>query len=123
MILEFNFAAVNRTRDLNKAAQGLANNIIWRLKRFYGDYYPYLGGSLDQLISKKINQGDAIHSLRNLVGIVDHTLWEVKNGGDTKHPLTNVKGIYLLADEYDSFSNEYMDPHNSKDLSKISGPL
>ncbi|RPB03671.1 hypothetical protein L873DRAFT_1800155 [Choiromyces venosus 120613-1] len=114
LILKFNFAEVRRTRDLNEAAQGLADNIIWSLKRFYGDYYPYLGGSLDQLISKKINQGDAIDSLRNLVEIVNLTLREVKNGGDTKHPLTNVKGIYLLADEYDAFSNEYMDPHNSQ---------
>ncbi|RPB01402.1 hypothetical protein L873DRAFT_1803582, partial [Choiromyces venosus 120613-1] len=114
LILKFNFAKVRRTRDLNEAAQGLANNIIQSLEEFYGDYYPYLGGSLDQLISKEINQGDAIYSLANLVDIVDHTLREVKNGGDKKHPLANVKGIYLLADEYDAFSNEYMDPHNSQ---------
>ncbi|RPA89845.1 hypothetical protein L873DRAFT_1822113, partial [Choiromyces venosus 120613-1] len=112
MILKFNFAAVNRAPDLNKAAQGLANNIIGNLDQFYRTYHPYLGGSLDQLISKNINQGDAIASLTTLVRIVDYTLQEVKNGGDTKHPLANVKGIYLLADEYDAFSNEYMDPHN-----------
>ncbi|RPA90761.1 hypothetical protein L873DRAFT_1820592 [Choiromyces venosus 120613-1] len=105
MILEFNFAEVSRTRDLNKAAQGLTVSIIRNLKGFYGDYYSYLGD---------IDQGDAINSLANLVQLVNRTLREVKNGGDKKHPLANVKGIYLLADEYDAFSNEYMDPHNSQ---------
>ncbi|RPA91673.1 hypothetical protein L873DRAFT_1818968, partial [Choiromyces venosus 120613-1] len=114
LILKFNFAEVRRTRDLNKAAEELALNIIRSLKRFYGDYYPYLGGSLGQMISENINQRSAIDSLANLVELVDRTLWEVKNGGDKKHPLANVKGIYLLADEYDAFSNEYMDPHNSQ---------
>ncbi|RPA91704.1 hypothetical protein L873DRAFT_270356 [Choiromyces venosus 120613-1] len=114
MILKFNFSAVNRTRDLNKAAQGLAVSIIRNLKGFYGDYYSYFGESLGQLISESIDQGDAINSLANLVQLVNRTLWEVKNGGDKKHPLANVKGIYLLADEYDAFSNEYMDPHNSQ---------
>ncbi|RPB01585.1 hypothetical protein L873DRAFT_634150 [Choiromyces venosus 120613-1] len=134
MILKFNFSAVNRTRDLNKAAQGLAVSIIRNLKGFYGDYYSYLGESLGQLISERIDQGDAINSLANLVQLVNRTLWEVKNGGDKKHPLANVKGvshayilhvpgqgwhadhlkIYLLADEYDAFSNEYIDPHNSQ---------
>ncbi|RPB00451.1 hypothetical protein L873DRAFT_816160 [Choiromyces venosus 120613-1] len=74
----------------------------------------YLGGSLGQMISENINQRSAIDSLANLVAIVDHTLYEIKNRGDSKHPLANVKGIYLLADEYDAFSNEYMDPHNSQ---------
>ncbi|RPB00804.1 hypothetical protein L873DRAFT_743052 [Choiromyces venosus 120613-1] len=111
LILKFNFAKVRRTRDLNKAAEELALNIIQSLEEFYGDYYPYFGVSLDQLISKEINQGSAINSLAELVGFVDYTLREIKNGGDTKHPLTNVKGIYLLADEYDAFSNQYMDPH------------
>ncbi|RPA90217.1 DUF1703-domain-containing protein [Choiromyces venosus 120613-1] len=114
MILKFNFASVDRTPDLNKAAQELALNIIGNLEQFYRTYHPYLGGSLDQLISKNINQGSAISSLITLVRIVDYTLQEVKNGGDTEHPLANVKGIYLLADEYDAFSNEYMDPHNSQ---------
>ncbi|RPA92487.1 hypothetical protein L873DRAFT_190163 [Choiromyces venosus 120613-1] len=89
LILDFNFAEVNRTRDLNKAAEGLAVNIIWSLERFY-------------------------RVLRKLVLIVDDALSEIKNRGDKKHPLANVKGIYLLADEYDAFSNEYMDPHNSQ---------
>ncbi|RPA89499.1 DUF1703-domain-containing protein [Choiromyces venosus 120613-1] len=114
MILEFNFSAVNCTRDLNKAAEELALSIITRLKRFYEDYYPYLGGSLGQMISENINQRSAINSLANLVQLVNRTLREVKNRGDKKHPLANVKGIYLLADEYDAFSNEYMDPHNSQ---------
>ncbi|RPA95774.1 hypothetical protein L873DRAFT_1301258 [Choiromyces venosus 120613-1] len=112
LILDFNFAEVNRTRDLNKAAEGLAVNIIWSLERFYRVYYSYLGGSSGQLMSENINQGDAIHSLRKLVLIVDDALSEIKNRGDKKHPLANVKGIYLLVDEYDAFSNEYMDPHN-----------
>ncbi|KAG0134047.1 AAA-ATPase-like domain-containing protein [Tuber indicum] len=34
-----------------------------------------------------------------------------------KHQLYNVKGIYLLADEYDACTNEYMDSHNGESWS------
>ncbi|KAG0131609.1 hypothetical protein HOY82DRAFT_539353 [Tuber indicum] len=92
LILKFNFSEVQRMRDLNEAAHGLATNIILSLKQFYRTYYPYLGSPHCQLISENINSGDAINSLRNLVGIVDYTLREVKSRGDTKYPLANVKG-------------------------------
>ncbi|PWW75688.1 hypothetical protein C7212DRAFT_363813 [Tuber magnatum] len=92
LILKFNFAAARRARDLDKAAEGLAVNIIGSLKDFYQTYYLHLGGPPGQLISENINLGDAIDSLRNLVRIVNHTLREVKNGGDIKHPLANVEG-------------------------------
>ncbi|KAG0126286.1 hypothetical protein HOY82DRAFT_672718 [Tuber indicum] len=114
MILKFNFAEVRRAQDLNEAAKGLAGNIIKSLEEFYGDYYSRLGMSFDQLKLENIDSKNAIISLTSLVKFVHRALREIKHKGDAKHPLYNVKEIYLMADEYDTFTNEYMDPHNTQ---------
>ncbi|KAG0134049.1 hypothetical protein HOY82DRAFT_603200 [Tuber indicum] len=67
LILKFDFSAVRYKHDLNEAGEELALNSIRSLKVFYEVYYHYLGGSLGQQISEKINQRSAMDSLANLV--------------------------------------------------------
>ncbi|KAL1919970.1 uncharacterized protein VTP21DRAFT_1116 [Calcarisporiella thermophila] len=50
-------------------------------------------------------------SLKRCVGVVKEKLLTVPEE-DSSHPLAGVKGIYLLADEYDAFSNEYLNIDN-----------
>ncbi|PUU73573.1 AAA-ATPase-like domain-containing protein [Tuber borchii] len=112
IVLNFNFSNVRQAKDLNTAAERLSANILLSLEEFYMNYHIYLGESVHDLISQNINYHDPIYSLGKLVLHTSYTLLKAKSTRDTQHPLAKIKEIYLVADEYDAFSNKYMNPHN-----------
>ncbi|KAF9551469.1 hypothetical protein EC957_008138 [Mortierella hygrophila] len=81
-VLRFDFSTVHRSRDQEKAAHSLNQMLNNSIAGFYRTYEPYLRMSADYLIEKYIND-DATSSMRACVQV-----------------------IYLMADEYDSNSNE-----------------
>ncbi|KAF9385135.1 hypothetical protein BGX21_001137 [Mortierella sp. AD011] len=111
LILPFDFSEVDRSRDLSVATKSLADMINGTVKQFYMTYAPYLGDkSSDQLIKENISPRAAT-SLRDCVISVQARLNNVMGKDD---PLYGVKGIYLLADEYDAFINEFLNPDDPR---------
>ncbi|RUS12534.1 AAA-ATPase-like domain-containing protein, partial [Endogone sp. FLAS-F59071] len=107
LILSLDFSAVDRDPDPKFAKVGLHEMINNSIGDFYRTYACYLGNKTDdQLIESLIHPNNAISSLQKCVSTVRASLRAVK--GNLDHPLAGVKGIYLLADEYDAFANEYM---------------
>ncbi|KAG9067806.1 hypothetical protein KI688_011394 [Linnemannia hyalina] len=108
-VLWFDFSAVNRSQDLKKAEHNLNLMLNESIKRFYKTYEPYLQMSADYLIENFIKDNAAL-SLNACVNAVHRVISGVKSPED---PLSKIKGIYLMADEYDSYSNEYLVPIDS----------
>ncbi|KAF9539231.1 hypothetical protein EC957_005633 [Mortierella hygrophila] len=78
------------------------------IEQFYRTYEPYLRISADYLIENLIKD-NAAASLSECVLVVHNILTSV---GSPEDPLSKIKGIYLMADEYDSYSNEYLVPND-----------
>ncbi|KAK3809463.1 MAG: hypothetical protein J3Q66DRAFT_405465 [Benniella sp.] len=109
LIMSFDFSTMNRSPVLEVARRSLSGNIVSSINAFYSTYGPYLGHrSSDQLIRNNVVE-DPIKSLTDCVGLVEETLNSVTDKDD---PLFGVKGIYLLADEYDAFVNDFVDPND-----------
>ncbi|CAJ0756008.1 20054_t:CDS:2, partial [Entrophospora sp. SA101] len=111
LILSLDFAGINRSNDLKIAEAALHDMINDSIEQFYRTYASYLERPYDNL-QKLIKQDNSISSISKCISIVQDKLRTVEEEGDSKHLLANVKGIYLLADEYDAFSNEYLDPED-----------
>ncbi|KAF9543776.1 hypothetical protein EC957_000471 [Mortierella hygrophila] len=88
-VLKFDFSVVERSQDRNMAKHNLNLMLNQSIKRFYRTYEPYLRRSADDLI-ENIIRDDATASLTACVDV-----------------------IYLMADEYDSYSNEYLVTNDS----------
>ncbi|KAF9967657.1 hypothetical protein BGZ73_000461, partial [Actinomortierella ambigua] len=108
-VLQFDFSAVNRSPDKIKAEHSLNLMLNESIMQFYRTYEPYLRMSADYLVGNFVKD-DAAASLTACVNIVHSILASVKNPED---PLSRIKGIYLMADEYDSYTNEYLVPVDS----------
>ncbi|KAF9430722.1 hypothetical protein BGZ76_000736 [Entomortierella beljakovae] len=108
-VLQFDFAAVDRSKDRNVARNSLNLMLNRSIKQFYRTYEPYLRISAEHAIENLI-MDDATASLGECVNIIHDILTSVKSPED---PLSKIKGIYLMADEYDSYSNEYLVPNDS----------
>ncbi|KAF9942415.1 hypothetical protein BGZ67_001771 [Mortierella alpina] len=93
--------------DYKPLFEGLA--IDESIKKFYRTYEPYLRMSAHYLIENFIKD-NAVASQSECVGVVHNILSSVKSPED---PLSKIKGIYLMADGYDSYSNEYLVPNDS----------
>ncbi|KAG0256198.1 hypothetical protein DFQ27_005862 [Actinomortierella ambigua] len=105
-VLRFDFAAVNRSQDKKVAEHSLNLMLNRSIKQFYQTYEPYLRVSADYLIENLIKD-DATASLGECANFVHNTLARVESPED---PLLRIKGIYLMADEYDSYTNDYLVP-------------
>ncbi|KAF9537232.1 hypothetical protein EC957_008604 [Mortierella hygrophila] len=111
LILTFDFSAVNRSPDVKTAEDSLNAMINNAIGNFYRTYAQYLGeASSGHLIDKNIDSG-AVGSLSRCVDLVAETFEAIREMND---PLYGVKGIYLLADEYDAFRNEFLSPDDSR---------
>ncbi|KAG0205824.1 hypothetical protein BGX28_002604 [Mortierella sp. GBA30] len=108
-VLQFDFAAVDRSQDRNMARHSLNLMLNNSIMQFYRAYEPYLRMSADYLIGNFIKD-DATASMRACVDVVHNILTTVNSPED---PLSMIKGIYVVADEYDSYSNEYLAPIDS----------
>ncbi|KAF9160312.1 hypothetical protein DFQ26_005673 [Actinomortierella ambigua] len=105
-VLQFDFAALNRSQDKKVAEHSLNLMLNRSIKQFYKTYEPYLRVSADYLI-KNFIKDDATASLGECADFVHNTLASVESPED---PLLRIKGIYLMADEYDSYTNDYLVP-------------
>ncbi|KAG0377005.1 hypothetical protein BGX24_006852 [Mortierella sp. AD032] len=108
-VLRFDFSALIRSWDMNIAERNLYLMLNESIKQFYRTYEPYLRISADYLIKNFINS-DATASMRACASVVHKALAKVRSPDD---PLSMIKGIYLMADEYDSYSNDYFVPTDS----------
>lgn len=117
LVLEFDFSSITRSPKLGEAAQFLADGINGSLLDFMSTYTEYLGESFASQVSRFTTNGNPTQNLITLVNAVHHTLRGIRKKGDKSHPLFGAQGIYLLADEYDTFANEYMDPCNPRSWS------
>jgi len=113
LILEFDFSCITRPSNLDESAEFLAEEISIGLSRFKSHYADYLGPSFASATSA-FNEKNPAGNLRRLIEAVDVELQGIHARGEEKHALWNVQGIYLLADEYDAYANEYMDPHDTR---------
>ncbi|KAF8533195.1 hypothetical protein BDD12DRAFT_984581 [Trichophaea hybrida] len=78
--------------------------------------YTLYWGDLDliALVKSRLEADDPVGGLRKLATAVSRELRRIKKNKIKDHPVFNVEGIYFLADEYDAFANEYMDPHDPR---------
>ncbi|GJJ77513.1 hypothetical protein EMPS_09872 [Entomortierella parvispora] len=117
LILSFDFSAVSRSPDMKAAERSLAGMINNSTEDFYQLYAPYLGEYTgNQLTYELISSSDPVISFRKCVTLVQKALNAAK---EVEDPLFGVKGIYLLADEYDAISNEYLDPNDPKPWERL----
>ncbi|KAF9420186.1 hypothetical protein BGZ76_004124 [Entomortierella beljakovae] len=114
--MSLDFSPVDRSPDLNVAIEGLQKMINSSIKTFYTTYAPYLGLATSVQLIEKYVDVLPISSLRNCCRLVKEALDNVTDEND---PLYGVKGIYLLANEYDAFSNEYLNPGDHSPWNKI----
>ncbi|KAF9087882.1 hypothetical protein BGX27_002838, partial [Mortierella sp. AM989] len=108
-VLQFDFSSVDRSQEREVASHSLNLMLNSSIEQFYRTYEPYLRMSADYLIENLIKD-DAIVSLHECMNIVFNILTSV---GSHEDPLSKIKRIYLMADEYDSYSNEYLVPNDN----------
>ena len=109
-ILRFDFSTIRYNPDLAEADRNLIKYLNESIKDFYEIYATYLGEDVTSLYGN-IDSKDPSRSLQRCTQLVQRALslpWEQKNG-----PLAGVQGIYLLVDEYDAFTNNYLAPPNT----------
>ncbi|KAF9368743.1 hypothetical protein CPB97_004296 [Podila verticillata] len=116
LILAFDFSKVNRSPNLETAEECLGGMINNAVEAFYQTYAPFLGHKAsEELINEKISSSDPVKSLGRLVNLVREALNAVTERDD---PLDGVK-----ADEYDAFSNEFLDPNDHRPWEQLrTGP-
>lgn len=87
-------------------SQFLKNSIAQSLQTFYDTYSPYLGEDANKL-SRDISPEKPVVNLRNCVRLVQKVLSNGQNNRNEQ--LVGVQGIYLLVDEYNTFSDRPCD--------------
>ncbi|KAF9173639.1 hypothetical protein BGX20_002585 [Mortierella sp. AD010] len=105
-VLQLDFSAATRTPDMDDTLHNLSVMLNESIKRFYRTYEPYLRESADYLIEKLI-RSNPLASMSACVNVVHNLLRTIS---DLNDPLSKIKGIYIMADEYDNFSYEYLAP-------------
>jgi hypothetical protein len=104
--LKFDFSLGDRSSNVEEAGQFLKDSINQSLETFYETYSTYLGEGANKLCKSLIPE-KPICNLTRCVRLVQKVL---KSGNEQ---LTGVQGIYLLVDEYDTFTNEFLELNNS----------
>jgi hypothetical protein len=92
-VLQFDFAAVDRSQNREVARRSLNLMLNRSIKQFYTTYEPYLRMSADHLIQDLIKD-DATASLGECVNVVHNILTSINNPED---PLSKIKGVCVLA--------------------------
>jgi len=110
-VLKFDFSKINPHPDPTKANEALIKILNSSIKWFYQDYTAYLGGN-----SEALYQGiDSEYPNVSLAECVKSVRDAVKND----EQLAGIEGIYLLVDEYDAFSNHYLELQQTAGERKI----
>lgn len=115
-VLKFDFSTIHCSLDLAEADRNLIKSLNGGIKRFYHTYATHLGEDVTSLRGN-IDSEDPSLSLQRCNGLVQRALSrarEQRNG-----PLAGVQGIYLLVDEYDAFTINYLESPNTVKPHKI----
>ena len=108
-VLTFDFSTIHASPNLAKANRNLIVALNSSFEDFYETYAAYLDDDVTSLCGN-IDSQNPSKSLRNCNRLVQHVLslaWEEDN-----EELDDVQGIYLLVDEYDAFTNNYLETPN-----------
>jgi hypothetical protein len=105
-VLRLDFSGINCSPDAEIANRSFQLRLASSFRDFYDEYAKYLGEDRSKLFDH-INHENPEASLTNCVAVVKRGLSDAHQNGNKL--LTDVKGIYLLVDEYDAFSNAYVD--------------
>jgi hypothetical protein len=111
-VLRFDFSAIEASPDLTVARQNMIASLNSSFEEFYRVYAAYLGKDFASLC-RYIDSERPNLSLQNCSLLVQDALSRPR--GRENEQLAGVQGIYLLVDEYDSFSNNYIDLPNTVD--------
>jgi len=123
-VLKFDFSPINCSPNFEQADRALKARITNSLKKFYITYAMYW--DVDEL-SKNIDPENPAESLWACVEAVNDLLRKARERDDKRlagiwgvidsslnSALANIEPqIYLLVDEYDTFSNVYLEPNNT----------
>jgi hypothetical protein len=110
-ILKFDFSKVRPNPDLTEANETLIKFLNSSLKTFYRTYAVYLGRDVTDLY-QTIDSKEPNISLRRCAQSVRHA---IRQGGQ----FTSIEGIYVIVDEYDAFSNHYLELQQTAGEPKI----
>jgi hypothetical protein len=117
-ILRFDFSTTNANPDLAEANKALIRSLNSSFKNFYKTYTTYLGEDVTGPCGDIDNDEPSL-SLESCALWVEDVLRRAKK--DENEQLAAIQGIYLLVDEYDAFTNSYLEPPNTVELSKTWG--
>ncbi|KAN0070668.1 DUF1703 domain containing protein [Elaphomyces granulatus] len=106
--ISFDFSTITRPMRMQDCARHLTAEINEASFKFIRRYRRYLGDSFAADISR-FPQDDSIHMAQS----------DIHERKEKNHPLFDV---FLLADEYDSYANEYMNPHDLRSWSDTGIP-
>jgi hypothetical protein len=105
--LKFDFSITDRSSNAVEASQFLKNSINQSLRDFYETYSGYLGEGANKL-SRDIAPERPVDNLRDCVRLVRKVLLSRRY-----HQLADVQGIYLLVDEYDTFTHNFLEHYKT----------
>jgi len=100
------FSKINLSLDLTEAHETLTKFLNSSLETFYGTYAAYLGGDFANLCRRKIGRMGPNLNLWRCALSVRHAI-------EQDERLAGIKGIYVLANEYDALPNYFLEsPEN-----------
>ena len=113
-VLRFDFATIPTSPDLEEANRNLIVALNSSFRKFYKTYATYLGEDFTSLCGN-IDSERPNESLRNCNELVQDALSREEDNKE----LNDVQGIYLLVDEYDAFTNNFLESLNTVEPQKI----
>ena len=109
-VLKFDFSPIEASPDLAEANQNLIVSLNSSFEDFYETYATYLDDDAASLCGNIDSKRPGI-SLQKCNRLVKRALSRAREQ-ENEH-LASVQGIYLLVDEYDAFTNNYLEPPNT----------
>jgi hypothetical protein len=109
-VLKFDFSPIPASPDLAKADRNLIKSLNFSFKNFYETYAKYLDDDVTSLCGNIDIERPSI-SLQKCNRLVQRALSQAQK--QKNEQLAGVQGIYLLVDEYDAFTNNYLEPPNT----------
>jgi hypothetical protein len=111
-VLRFDFSPIQASPDLAKADRNLIKSLNSSFKDFYETYAKYLDEDVTSLCGNIDSESPSI-SLQECNRLVQRALSRARAREQENEQLAGVQGIYLLVDEYDAFTNNYLELSNT----------
>ena len=116
-VLTFDFSYITANPDLDVANENLITALNSSILSFYETYAAYLDEDVTRLCGY-IHSQNPSESFRRCDRLVHRALSQARKGSNEK--LDGVQGIYVLVDEYDAFTNQYLQTPNIAEPHKTS---